>query len=76
MTDRAVFRLGDDGSGPVEVAPGWTAEQIIALMDFRPNLAEHIRPMAASLFAECRTTATPEPTPPLDHADDPIDKEQ
>jgi acyl CoA:acetate/3-ketoacid CoA transferase len=50
--------LGDDGPVLVEVAPGWTAEQIIALMDFRPKLADDIRPMAASLFAENRTHET------------------
>jgi acyl CoA:acetate/3-ketoacid CoA transferase len=58
VTERAVFVLGDDGPVLVEVAPGWTAEQIIALMDFRPKLADDIRPMAASLFAEIRTLQT------------------
>ena len=76
VTERAVFVLGDDGPVLVEVAPGWTAKQIIALMDFRPNLAAHVRPMSASLFAECRATAAPEPAPPLNHADGPTDKEQ
>ena len=55
VTERAVFVLGDDGPVLIEVAPGWTAEQVIALMDFRPKLADDIRPMATSLFAEHRT---------------------
>ena len=76
VTERAVFVLGADGPVLVEVAPGWAAEQIVALMDFRPKLAERILPRSASLFAECRTTPTPEPIPPLDDADDPIDWEQ
>ena len=75
MTERAVFVLGADGPVLVEVAPGWAAEQIVALMDFRPKLAERIR-VSAALFAECRATPTPEPIPPLDDADDPIDWEQ
>ena len=55
VTERAVFVLGDNGPVLIEVAPGWTAEQVIALMDFRPKLADDIRPMATSLFAEHRT---------------------
>ena len=51
VIERAVFVLGADGPVLAEVAPGWTAEQIIALMDFRPKLAEHIRPMSASRAA-------------------------
>ena len=63
VTERAVFVLGEDGPLLVEVAPGWTAEQVTALMDFRPKFAEHIRPMSALLFAESRTAATADPTP-------------
>jgi propionate CoA-transferase/acetate CoA-transferase len=74
VTERAVFVLGDEGPVLVEVAPGWTAEQIVALMDFEPKRADQIRVMPASLFAEHRTTTT-QPTPPLDNADGPIEKE-
>ena len=73
VTERAVFVLGDDGPLLVEVAPGWTAEQITALMDFRPKFAEHIRPMSALLFAESRTAATADPTPPHHDAQGLID---
>jgi acyl CoA:acetate/3-ketoacid CoA transferase len=61
VTERPVFVLGEDGPLLVEVAPGWTAEQIAALMDFRPKFAEHMRPMSALLFAESRTAATADP---------------
>ncbi len=54
VTERAVFVLGDDGPVLVEVAPGWTAEQIVALMDFRPKLADDIRVMSAGLFTATR----------------------
>jgi propionate CoA-transferase len=74
VTERAVFVLGDEGPVLVEVAPGWTAEQIVALMDFEPKRADQIRVMSASLFAEHRTS-TAQPTPPLDNADGPIEKE-
>ena len=73
VTERAVFVLGVDGPLLVEVAPGWTAEQITALMDFRPKFAEHIRPMSALLFAESRTAATADPTPPHHDAQGLID---
>jgi acyl CoA:acetate/3-ketoacid CoA transferase len=74
VTERAVFVLGDEGPVLVEVAPGWTADQIVALMDFEPKRADQIRVMSASLFAEHRTS-TPHPTPPRDNADGPIEKE-
>jgi acyl CoA:acetate/3-ketoacid CoA transferase len=73
VTERAVFVLGDDGPLLVEVAPGWTAEQVTALMDFRPKFAEHIRPMSALLFAESRRAATADPTPPHHDAQGLID---
>lgn len=60
VTERAVFVLGDDGPVLVEVAPGWTAEQIVELMDFRPKLADHIKVMSRSLFIDDRTNS---PTP-------------
>lgn len=55
VTERAVFQLGDDGPILIEVAPGWTPEQIVALMDFEPAIADTVRPMAPSLFHEKRT---------------------
>lgn len=59
VTERAVFELGDDGPVLTEVAPGWTAEQILELMDFRPKLADEIRVMSAGLFVAQRHTNTP-----------------
>jgi acyl CoA:acetate/3-ketoacid CoA transferase len=76
VTERAVFVLGVDGPVLVEVAPGWTAEEIVALMDFRPDLAEHIRPMSTALFAECRGTAKPARGAQLDETDGPINMGQ
>jgi acyl CoA:acetate/3-ketoacid CoA transferase len=75
VTERAVFVLGDEGPVLVEVAPGWTAEQIVALMDFEPKRADQIRVMSPSLFAEHRVPSTPQPTPPPDIADGPIEEE-
>ncbi|WP_396912182.1 acyl CoA:acetate/3-ketoacid CoA transferase [Mycolicibacterium sp.] len=54
VTERAVFVLGEDGPVLVEVAPGWTADQILALMDFRPKLADEIKVMSPSLFVQHR----------------------
>ncbi|ULN38796.1 acyl CoA:acetate/3-ketoacid CoA transferase [Mycolicibacterium smegmatis] len=51
VTERAVFTLGDDGPVLTEVAPGWTIDQVIALMDFRPKLADDVRLMSGSLFS-------------------------
>jgi acyl CoA:acetate/3-ketoacid CoA transferase len=56
VTERAVFALGDDGPVLTEVAPGWTAEQVVALMDFRPKLADNVLTMSASLFTVNRRT--------------------
>ncbi|MCU1701545.1 MAG: CoA-transferase [Mycobacterium sp.] len=75
VTERAVFVLGDEGPVLIEVAPGWTAEQIVALMDFEPKRADQIRVMSASLFAEHRTPHTPKPTPPPGNADGAEEKE-
>jgi acyl CoA:acetate/3-ketoacid CoA transferase len=53
VTERAVFVLGEDGPLLVEVAPGWTAEQITALMDFRPS--------SRSTYGRCRPCCSPNP---------------
>ncbi|AKS31551.1 acyl CoA:acetate/3-ketoacid CoA transferase [Mycolicibacterium goodii] len=58
VTERAVFALGDDGPVLMEVAPGWTAEQVIALMDFRPKLADVVTTMSSSLFTAERRIPT------------------
>lgn len=66
VTERAVFALGADGPVLTEVAPGWTAEQVIALMDFRPKLADDIKTMSPSLFTATRRTQSPTSTEPSD----------
>jgi acyl CoA:acetate/3-ketoacid CoA transferase len=59
VTERAVFVLGDDGPVLIEVAPGWTAEQIVALMDFRPKFADDIGVMSRGLFSATRRNLIP-----------------
>ncbi|MFC9761044.1 acyl CoA:acetate/3-ketoacid CoA transferase [Rhodococcus jostii] len=54
VTERAVFALGDDGPVLIEIAPGWTTEQIVALMDFRPKISDSVGQMHPSLFREAR----------------------
>jgi len=66
VTERAVFALGADGPVLTEVAPGWTAEQVIALMDFRPKLADEIKTMSASLFSASRRAHSSTPAEPSD----------
>lgn len=51
VTERAVFRLRDEGLELIEVAPGIdVSSQVLALMDFRP-LIRDVRPMPAHVFA-------------------------
>ena len=46
VTERAVFELGPNGPVLTEVAPGIDVERdILALMDFRPEIATPVRPM-------------------------------
>ncbi|MBS3694155.1 acyl CoA:acetate/3-ketoacid CoA transferase [Rhodococcus qingshengii] len=61
VTERAVFALGSDGPELIEVAPGWTADQVVDLMDFRPKISDSLSVMNVSLFQErrTRTHATP-----------------
>ncbi len=50
ITERAVFRLVDDGIELIEVAPGIdAASQVLDLMGFKP-LVRQVRPMSAHLF--------------------------
>ncbi len=55
VTERAVFRLGAQGPELVEVAPGFAPEDVVALMDFRPKIADRITEMDPALFAASRT---------------------
>lgn len=59
ITERAVFRLVDDGLELIEVAPGIDLEaQVLAMMEFRPRVGK-VRPMPASCFAAARAEAIP-----------------
>jgi propionate CoA-transferase len=53
ITERCVFRLGDDGLELVEVAPGIDIERdILAQMGFRPIVRSAPRLMDAAIFAD------------------------
>ncbi|MGL1834321.1 acyl CoA:acetate/3-ketoacid CoA transferase [Rhodocyclaceae bacterium SMB388] len=53
ITERCVFRLGDDGLELCEIAPGVDLERdIIGHMDFRPKVAPDLRTMDARIFRD------------------------
>lgn len=53
VTERAVFRLGEEGLVLIEVAPGVDLEkEIVAQMGFRPNISADLKEMAPSLFRD------------------------
>ncbi|MGB8265463.1 MAG: CoA-transferase [Candidatus Velthaea sp.] len=52
VTERAVFELRDGRMTLVEIAPGIDVERdVIAHMDFRPEIASDLRTMAPEMFA-------------------------
>ena len=64
VTERAVFQLTSEGPELIEVAPGFDAEAITALMDFRPKIADVVIEMSASLFASSRRNNSARSTGP------------
>jgi propionate CoA-transferase len=53
VTERCVFRLVEDGLELIEIAPGVDLERdILAQMDFRPQISAALRLMDPRLFAE------------------------
>ena len=53
ITERCVFRLGDDGLELCEIAPGVELERdIVAHMDFRPKIASDLTTMDARIFRD------------------------
>jgi len=53
VTERAVFRLTDDGLALTELAPGLRlAEDVLDHMAFQPNLTSQPQPMDPALFGE------------------------
>lgn len=53
ITERAVFELTDKGLKLIEIAPGIDLEKdVLAHMDFRPEIASDLKTMDMRLFAE------------------------
>ena len=57
VTERCVFQLTDDAYGGglelIEIAPGIDlARDVLAHMDFRPGISEHLKLMDAALFVD------------------------
>ena len=53
VTERAVFRLEDQGPVLIELAPGMDLERdIFAHMDYRPVVASDLAPMDLRLFRD------------------------
>jgi propionate CoA-transferase len=51
ITERAMFRLGDDGLELIEIAPGVDVERdVIGQMAFRPRISSDLKTMDARLF--------------------------
>ena len=51
VTERAVFRVGDEGLELIEIAPGLDPERdVIAHMGFRPAVSRELRPMERAIF--------------------------
>jgi propionate CoA-transferase len=51
ITERAVFRRGEQGIELIEIAPGINLNRdILAHMDFKPQIAENLKTMDARLF--------------------------
>jgi propionate CoA-transferase len=52
VTERAVFRLGDNGPELIEIAPGLNLEaDVLGVMGFRPHISPALREMDARIFA-------------------------
>jgi propionate CoA-transferase len=51
VTERAVFELQNGGLNLIEVAPGVDVDKdILALMDFKPQVSPNLKPMPSGLF--------------------------
>jgi len=75
VTERAVFRLTSEGPELIEVAPGFSPEGIIALMDFRPKVADVVNEMNRHLFSSSRQAISQRRTPRGDSAPEHIHPE-
>jgi propionate CoA-transferase len=55
VTERCVLRLGPDGIELTEIAPGIDLERdVLAKMNFRPEIASDLREMDAAIFSHAR----------------------
>jgi propionate CoA-transferase len=61
VTERAVFRVADDGLELIEIAPGLDAERdVIAHMGFRPRVSADLRTMDTRIFDPALMNLAPE----------------
>jgi propionate CoA-transferase len=59
VTERCVLRLGPDGLELLEIAPGIDLERdVLAKMDFRPEVASDLRLMDAAIFSQAQLGLT------------------
>jgi len=52
VTERAVFRLVDDGLELVEIAPGLELDEVLRAMEFAPHVREPLARMPAEVFGD------------------------
>jgi len=53
VTERAVFRLVEDGIELIEVAPGLDLEaDVLAAMEFKPRISDHLSVMDERIFRD------------------------
>lgn len=68
ITERAVFRLTEDGLLLTEIAPGIDMlADVLRCMDFKPQVADHVELMDPRIFNEGRMNLQHEGSMPISH---------